>query len=54
VLRPLNGQIKIRPNSHYAKIMFPMAPNTYKREGIEENMDRVFEHYMTYYYPFIK
>jgi len=35
--------------------MFPMAPNTYRRERIEENTDRLVEHYMTilYYYPFI-
>jgi len=26
-----------------------MAPNTYKREGIAENVDRVVEHFMTYY-----
>jgi hypothetical protein len=25
-----------------------MAPSTYKREGIEENVDRIVEHFMTY------
>jgi hypothetical protein len=25
-----------------------MAPNTYKREGIDENVKRVVEHYITY------
>jgi len=26
--------------------MFPMAAETYQREGIEENVDRVVEHYL--------